>query len=431
MARINLTDRFVKSRGPAEKGKRDDYADAIVPGLALRVTERGHKSFVLVARYPHKPRNPTRRALGDYGAITLDQAREKARGWLELITKGVDPRVKEAREKAAALRRQANSFAAVAEEFLARHGSKLKKAEEAKRILDGEFVKRWGARPITDVMPEEVSTAISAIVKRGSPYQAHNAFGYLRRLFNWAIGTHEFGVTSSPVERLSPKDMIGERKARDRTLTEDELRAVWKGAGEMGYPYGPLLRLLILTGQREREIADLTWREVDLKQKLITIGAHRMKGGAAHLVPLSAEAVALLEALPRWTGGDFVFTTTDGKKPVNGFSKAKVRIDKLVPAALRAAAMDRGEDPEKTAAPDRWNFHDLRRTARTHFSALPVQDLVRELVIAHAKPGLHKVYDLHAYADEKRECLDLWGRRLKAIVEPPKGDNVVTMRLSA
>src|SRR4029077_7638452 len=102
-----------------------------------------------------------------------------------------------------------------------------KKAEEARRIVEAEFVKRWSARPITDIMPEEVSVAIGAIVKRGSPYQAHNAFGYLRRFFNWAIGTHEFGISTSPVERLSPKDMIGKRESRDRTLSDDELRTAW------------------------------------------------------------------------------------------------------------------------------------------------------------------------------------------------------------
>src|SRR5205085_7849366 len=110
-------------------------------------------------------------------------------------------------------------------------------------------------------------------------------------------------------------------------------------------------------------------------------------------------AVALLEALPRFTAGDFVFTTTAGAKPINGFSKAKVRIDRL-------------------SGVTHWKIHDLRRTMRTHLSALPVQDLVRELVIAHAKPGLHKVYDQHAYQVEKRRCLELWEARLLAIIDP-------------
>jgi hypothetical protein len=127
MARKNLTDRFIKTREAAAAGQRRDYHDAIVPGLALRVTDRGHKSFVLIARYPMKPKDPSRRALGTYGAITLEQARDKARGWLELIAKGIDPKVKEAKERAAAQRQQANSFGAVAEDFLAGPASKFVK----------------------------------------------------------------------------------------------------------------------------------------------------------------------------------------------------------------------------------------------------------------------------------------------------------------
>ena len=402
MSKQNLTDRFIKSRRAALPGRRDDYADAIVPGLAMRVTDRGHKSFVLVTRYPSNPLHPTRRLLGDVGVITLEQARQKAREWLELIGKRIDPKLEEARQRAAAQRRQQNSFAAVAAEFLDRHASGLKKSAEARRIIEQEFVKRWGQRPVTDIMPEEVAVAIRAIVKRGSPYQAHNALGYIRRLYSWAIGTHEFGVEASPVERLSPKDLIGKREARDRTLSDDELRAVWNAAGQMGYPYGDIFRLLILTGQREREIADMRWPEVDIGKKLVTIPAARMKGDRAHEVPLAPEALALLSGLPRFAGGECVFTTTGGAKPVNGFSKAKARIDKLSEVAG-------------------WVIHDLRRTVRTHFSALPVEDLVRELVIAHAKPGLHKVYDLHAYRDEKRRCLELWEKRLRSIIEPPPG----------
>jgi integrase len=395
-----LSDRFIKSREPAPPGKRAIYPDGIVPGMGLRVTDRGHKSFVLIARYPLQPKHPTPRALGDYGAITLDQARQKARAWLEMIGKGIDPKIDEERQKGAALRRQANTFAAVAADFLDRHAKKLAKREEAERIVKSEFVKRWAARPITDIAPQEVSAAIRAIVDRGAPYQAHNAFGYLRGLFNWAIGTGEYGLDASPVERLQPAKLIGKREIRARVLTDVELRMVWQAAAEMGYPYGPVFRLLILTGQREREVSEMSWPEVDFGKRLWTIPVARMKASAAHQVPLAPTALELLEALPRWNGGKFIFSTAAGAKPINGFSKAKARIDKL------------------TGVAD-WKIHDLRRTMRTHLSALPVQDMVRELVIAHAKPGLHKVYDQHAYQDEKRHCLELWETRLRTIVEPP------------
>jgi integrase len=422
MAKINLTDRFIASDKRTPSTGRKDYQDSGVPGLALRVTSAGHKSFVLVARYPRNPKNPTRRALGEYGVITLDDARQKARDWLALIQKGKDPKTEEARQRAAELRSQSNTFAHVAEEFLSRHAAKLAHAAQARRIVEAEFVRRWGQRPIKEILAEECAAAIRAVVKRGAPAQAHSAHEWLRRLFRWAIGTNEFEITASPVATLQPTDLIGRKVIRDRVLTNDELRAVWGACGGsvgseglkearrrgperqieqlIGYPYGPLFKLLILTGQREREVADMVWSELNLDEAIWTIPKERMKGTRAHTVPLPPDALALLRSLPRFTAGNYVFSTTGGLKPVNGFSKAKARLDKL---------SDVTSD---------WVLHDLRRTARTHFSALPVQDMVRELVIAHARPGLHAVYDQHSYADEKRELLTLWENRLRGILSP-------------
>ncbi len=420
MAKIALTDRFIVSPKRVPVHGRVDFPDALVPGLALRVTASGHRSFVLIARYPANPKNPTRRALGDLGEITLDKARQRAREWLDLIRKGVDPKAHEARQRAETLRQQSATFGRVAEEFLARHAATLAHALQARRIVEAEFVARWRDRPITDILPEECAAAIRAIVRRGAPYQAFNALGYLRRIYSWAIGTNEFSVNTSPCDRLRPADLIGKREARDRILTDVELLAVWHACGgpvtaahlkearrrdgarktgaPLGYPYGPLFRLMILTGQREREVADVQWSEVDFDNALWTIPASRMKGDRAHIVPLAPDALTLLKSLPRFQG-DFVFTTTGGTKSVNGFSKAKARLD--------AASGVSG-----------YVLHDLRRTVRTHFSALPVQDLVREAVIAHARPGLHKVYDLHSYEAEKRQCLELWEQRLRGIVVP-------------
>jgi integrase len=189
---------------------------------------------------------------------------------------------------------------------------------------------------------------------------------------------------------------------------------VWRAADHLGYPYGPVFQLLILTGQREREVADATWDEFDLKNALWTIPKIRMKGERAHEVPLSPSAVKLLEGLPRWTRGKHLFSTTDGTKPLNGFSKAKVRIGKLVATERVKLGL---ETEDGAGGMPAWVIHDLRRTVRTHLSALPVQDMIRELVIAHAKPGLHRVYDQHTYRNEKSECLNLWDDRLGIILE--------------
>jgi integrase len=423
MARQALTDRFIKSRKAAAPGTRNDYPDSVVPGLALRVTDRGHKSFVLVARYPSNPKHPTRRSLG---ATNLGKAREKARRWIELIGQGIDPKIDEERQRAIQQRQQVTTWSAVVADFLEQHAKGLAKENEARRVLDKELGRRWGARPVTEVTRLDISTAIRAIVARGAPAQARNSLGWVASFYSWAIGTGLYGIEASPTSGIKPSKLIGAKISRDRVLSDDELRVVWQASDRLGYPYGQLIRLLILTGQRRDEVARMSWTEVDFSTSLWTVPAERMKGDRAHEVPLSADAVSLLKALPRPAkkdrNGEYLFSTTDGAKPVNGFSKAKVRIDREI-AKIHAEAHG-GEDnklTEQDALPE-WVFHDLRRTMRTHLSALPVQDIVRELVIAHAKPGLHKVYDQHAYLDEKRRCFELWEARLRTIIASAKAD---------
>jgi integrase len=182
----------------------------------------------------------------------------------------------------------------------------------------------------------------------------------------------------------------------------------------MDYPYGPLFQMLALVGQRKSEVAEARWREFDFDKKLWTIPPERMKMDDAHEVPLTDDAIAILAALPRFKKGDHLFSTMFGAKPVNGFSKAKERLDAAMAAELGGEV-------------DHFVIHDIRRTMRTGLSALPIQDNVRELVIAHAQPGLHKVYDQHSYSAEKRHALELWGARLRSIVEPPP-DNVLPLR---
>ncbi len=161
-----------------------------------------------------------------------------------------------------------------------------------------------------------------------------------------------------------------------------------------------------MTGQRLREVANAEWKEFDLDQAVWTIPATRMKGNAAHEVPLPGAVADMLRTLPRGTG-PFVFSTTGGRRPVSGFSKAKERLDGLL--------ADVGP----------WTFHDLRRTMRTNLGGLPVPTNVAEMCIAHAQPGLHKVYDRHSYRDEKRRAFELWAARLLSIVEPRKTTNVL------
>jgi integrase len=413
MPKRTLNDRIVRSLKAAPAGKRYEVMDTVVPGLGVRLTDKGAKTFILIARYPGSE-NPTRRALGEYGELTLEQARVRARDWHTLIGRGIDPREQVERQRLTEQRKRANTFAAIAEDFI---DGKLPSERNGKSVeldIRREFIPAWGGRPITEITPLDVRAVVKRAKDRGAPYQAHALLATARRLFNWAIEQHAYGLETSPCDRLKPRSIIGERKARSRILSPNELRAFWEATGTMGYPYGPLLRLLALTGQRKSEVADARWSEFDLEQKVWTIPADRMKADAPHVLPLTAQVIEILKTLPRFERGDHLFSTAFGANPVNGFSKAKVILDRKLAKIL-------GKPVEPFV------IHDIRRTMRTGLSALPIPDLVRELVIAHTKPGLHKVYDQFAYVDEKRQALDLWAGRLRDIITPSPA-NVVSIR---
>jgi integrase len=422
MSKQVLTDRRLRSLKPSAPGKRYIEWDTVVPGLGVRVTDKGTLTFVLVTRFAYS-KHPAPRELGKYGALTLDAARAKARLWLEMVSKGIDPKQETDRDKLEHQRRHRNSFEAVANDFIEREVKKKRRGAAMERELRREFIDRWGGRPVTEITQHDVLEVLDEIVARDAPYQAHALFGHVRRMFNWAIGRGSYGLSASPCDRLKPMDAIGKRVQRKRILTDDEIRLFWRATQHMGYPSGPFYRILMLTGLRRSEVSDANRREFDFGQKIWTIPSERMKGKQTHTVPLTEELIELLEKLPQQPDG-FLFSTTLGTRPISGFSKVKNSLDKRMNLTRRALARIEQRRPEPIPP---WRNHDIRRTVRTHLSALPVADLVRELVVAHAKPGLHQVYDQYAYVEEKRQALELWGRRLKSIVERPPS-NVVPLR---
>jgi integrase len=422
MAKGALTDRKIQSLKP--RSAPYIVPDLQVPGHGVRVLPSGRKSFVLTTRYPGSD-NPAPRSLGSYGVLTLEHSREKARAWRNLIFRGLDPADQEERERQAALRQQRTTFTAVAEDFIKDKLPAERKGREVELEIRREFLPRWGKRPVTEITALDVRNVVKAAKDRGAPYQAHNLLVLARRLFAWAIDQHVYGLENSPCDRLKPKAIIGKKLLRKRVLDNDELRAFWRATARLGYPYGPLFRILALTGQRKSEVAEARWSEFDLARKLWTIPAERMKADAAHIVPLTDDVLAILKSLPRFKRGDHLFSTDFGHKPINGFSKAKARLDRRMLRTWRAIARARGEDRRKTEL-EPFVIHDIRRSMRTGLSALPVPDLVRELVIGHTKPGLHKVYDQFSYLDEKRAALSAWEARLRSIVAPPPTSDNVT-----
>jgi integrase len=381
-------------------GRRELY-DGIIPGFGVRVTDKGAKSYIFLYVHQGKRRRYT---IGRVGAMSLDQARRKARELYELAQAGRDPAAEKKAPKATPA-----AFKDVVALFDRRALAGKRTGRETLRIIERELLPHWKDKPFTSITADDVHDRIDAVLDVGKKEAARRLFEIIRRLFNWARTQRDsYRIERSPCEGLKADDLFGEKAFRDRTLKDAELRAVWNA--EVGHPFGPIVRLLILTGLRRNEVARAQWSEFDFDKALWTIPADRTKSGTAHVVPLTAEMLEIIQSLPHQ--GPYLFRSgRNANRPVSGFSAMKDRLDAQLPGV------------------EEWNLHDLRRTMRTHLSSLPVPggDLVRELVIGHTKPGLHRVYDQHAYLDEKRKALELWAARLKTLLIPP-ADNVVALR---
>jgi integrase len=426
MARRTLNDRILKTLKPAKHGERYEVMDAAMPGFGIRITDKGTKTFTLVKRYPGST-NPTRRALGEFPAIGLADAREKARKWIALIEKGVDPQAEVERQRLAEMRKRESSFASIAEDFIKDKLPSERRGAEVESTIRREFIPVWGKRPITDITPHDVLAVIKPIKDR-APYMAHSVLGVAKRLFGWAIDQHVYGLEMSPCDRLRPTKIIGERVPRSRILTDDEIRAFWRATGRLDYPCGTIGRMLLLTGQRHHEVSEAPWSEFDLAKGIWTISQERFKSNAAHIVPLTDDVLALLKELPRFKHGVHLFSTTFGVRPTRINEKNKAKIDTRMLRTLKAMARTRGEDSVELRP---WVIHDLRRSLRTHLSALRIPDHIAEMVIGHGRQGLQRVYDQHRYVDEMREALTLWAARLRSIVDPPPANVVaITARVS-
>jgi hypothetical protein len=436
---------------PAADGKRRLHWDAQVPGLAARVTDKGKITFVLIKRFPGGSRHPVPRKLGEYGRMSLEEARNEARVWLALIDKGTDPAIETERQKQATVRRHKNTLLAVFEDWVRDKLPGERKGKVVERDMRREFIPKLGALPITEITDLDILGIVNA-KKRTAPVQARNELGHIKRLFTWAIDQRVYGLKTSPCDSLKPSKIIGRKKSGKRILKDQELFALWRAVKRLSYPYREVYQLLMFTALRLNEAADASWPEFDptvvrtirqrqsqpinwtkLKPEQLawTIPAERMKGknedARPHLVPLTPDVLQILALMPLFKKGDYLFTTTCGEKPVWIGDKIKKEIDARILRTLRALARQRGDDPAKVeVAP--WVNHDIRRTIRSNLSRLRVTEEAHEAVLAHARSGIKSVYDLHDYFDEKREALELWAARLRSIVEPASTGNIINFK---
>jgi integrase len=337
------------------------------------------------ARYNGQSRKHT---LGPYPVIDLATARALGTKALRAVAEDRDPALERQEQRA-------NSVAAVVAEFLAKHGQRNYRPrtfQEAQRLLQQNLVARWGNQPLASITRKQLRDMLDQLVANDTPMLANRVHSIIRKLFGWAV-EHEIIAVSPFVGLKAP----AEEKSRDRILTDQELHAVWHAAGQLGV-YGSLVRLLILTGQRRGEIAGLTWSEIDLGKRLISLPRDRVKNDRAHEVPLSPQAVALIETLPR-NSERYALSLRGGL--MNGFGKPKAQLDKLCGFAD-------------------WTLHDLRRTAASGMARLGVNLPVIEKVLNHVSgsfSGIVAVYQRHDFAQEKRAALEKWAAHVARLVE--------------
>lgn len=425
--RKKFTVPMIEALKPAPDGSTIVYADEVVRHLSIRVSGTGRKTFVLIGKCPGS--STTRRAMGDFPAMSLAKAREQALAWLLLMQKGIDPLQEHNREVAENTRKRQNTFKAVVEDYLRAipERKRNRHAEQDEREIRRELLNssrnRWMNKPIADVTDGDIGELVAAVRDRPAPGMALAVLGHIKTIFSWAMWPERrqgYGLAINLTAHLKPKHFGLSKTISTRVLTDDEIHAYWAAADATPYPLGPFYKLLMLSGQRKAEVSDAQWPEFDLKAKVWNVPPERFKSGQSHVVPLTDDMIQLLNNLPRFVGdasGKFLFSTTNGAKPINGFSRAKSSLDGAMLHFLRK------KDPE-ASLPD-WVFHDVRRSVRTRLSALRVNSDVAEMVIGHGKTGLRRVYDQHEFEPEMREALDRWSASLKKIVSPEMETNVL------
>ena len=410
-----LTEPTIEKIRKPPKGKRTEVFDSDAAGLVLRISDRGVRSWSVYFRFEDSTgeRKNQRVTLGGYPAIGIAEARRQARKARDQAAGGIDPRKARAQAQSES---QATAerllFRNIAEGYIEARcqreeggGPKmghLKRGHETASVIRRHLLPAWGDRLIPEIRRLDLRDVTRPLVA-DKPMAAHRLHEVAKALFYWAV--NEGFLDASPFAQMTAPV---EKHPRGRDLKHPEIKRLWAACEATPYPFGPLVELLVLTLQRRNEVAEMQWPEIDLSKAQWTIPAERSKSKRAHIVPLSKPAVQIIEGLPRYLGGAYVFTTTEGKRPVSGFSKMKARLDKA------AKVTD-------------WRLHDLRRTGRSEAARLKVDDVVAERVLNHVPRGLAKVYNVYQYLDEKREALNLWARELQKITKPAKGE-VVRLR---
>jgi integrase len=398
-----ITKRTVDAATP---GAKDVFLwDSELHGFGLKVAKGGSKVYVVQFRAGRGRGSPTRRVtIGRHGSPwTPTTARREALRLLGQVAAGTDP-ASEMQAKKREQKAPRNTVRAVAEDWLKRDQASNRRLPEVRRILDRDVLPAIGDKPVAELRKRDVIEMVDGIIDRGSGIMANRTLAIVKRLLTWAAGRDI--VESNVAQFVEPP---ADETQRDRVLSDAELVEIWRAADAQGGVYGAGVKLLMLTGARREEIFGLTEGELDLAGAAIRLPASRTKVKEVRAIPLSPQAVLILEALPR-LAGPYLLSAT-GERPWRDFPRNKRYLDARLP----------GMRP--------WVIHDLRRSCATGMQRLGARLETIEAVLGHvsgSRRGIVGTYQRHAFEAEARAALEAWGRHVEALLSGEK-DNVVAM----
>lgn len=387
MSRVLLNDLVL--RKAQAKGPRKELWDTQMDGFGVRISETGRKVFFLVYRAAGVKR---RQSLGAYPACSLAEARQQAFAFKVALERGENPA--DSADVTSKPATPPKSFVAAVDDYLEVYASEHNRPStqnEKRWLLRNTCGTRWRDKAVAEVKKSDVVELLDDYIKAGKASGANHILSRLRTFFRWCI---ERGLVEvDPCDKLRKP---GKTKVRERVLSEDEIVSIWRAAAASIWPYGAIVKLLLLTGQRRNEVVGMRWAEIDREAKLWTLPKERTKNGSEHRLPLSDVALSVLETLPVLS--DTLVFPARGRSATtfSGFSKCKAEIDRL------SGVTD-------------WTLHDLRRTAATGMAKLNVAPHVIEKILNHVSgtfAGVAGIYNQHDYEGEMREAMTLWAGKL-------------------
>jgi integrase len=384
------------------------FWDDEIPGLGVRVRAGGSRMWVFQYAIGGKHRRMTLGAVtkesfstlkDSTGAVIKLGVREQAALLHARVRLGEDP----AGVKAENRQRAKETFGAIAERFLAYQKEQLRPGSYRQVERHIRLAKSLHGTALASVDRRAIATLISEIKNSSGAVSANRVGSTLSYLFRWAM--NDGLAESNPAIGLNKF----EERARERVLSDAELRAVWQAAGDDHF--GSIIKLLVLTGQRAAEIGSLRWSEI--QGDSIVLSGERTKNGEAHAIPLSTPALEILRKQPRRVNHDgatrqLVFGEGHGETGFTGWGHCKARLDARITQELRTP-------------PPHWVVHDIRRTTATGMSRLGVLPHAIEMVLNHRsgfKAGVGGVYIRANYEAEKRDALTRWADHVMCVVAP-------------